>query len=290
MSKEVTLEQILEVTDQIRSGRRTGEGRITGWAVQALIEDAPKIAFDWLLKKIIEEAREASIGWLCVDNQERAMTVIAIASITRKPNDIKAARGLITGLNLFLDPAFEARFLVELASITHKPEDIKLVRQAIKEKKLTGYPLVKAYALLYEVTGEYKFIDLAHEKAKEINEIEALMILNSCADENTLFLVHKEIFHILDQVNKTTNMAKITRAEIATLGATRKSPVRARALAEDYSNAKHILENFAAIAAFTRDPDDLERAYLAANEAEKKDPDRGAKSWRLIARILAGVD
>jgi len=282
MSKEVTKEQILEVMDQIK------HGGINGWALQGLIEDASKIAFDWLLKKIVEKAQEASRR--CDDNQERAMTDIAIASITRKPGDIKAARGLITGLNLFLDPAFEARFLVELASITHEPEDIKLVRRVITEGTLTGYPLVKAYTLLYEVTGEYEFIDSAYEKAKEINEIKAWMTIHdNCANEPILWHVSQGIFKIVDQFRQITDVAMIATIEIATLGVSGQV-VRARALAEDYSSAKYFLENFAAIAAFTRDPDDLGHAFLAANEAEKKDPDKGAKSWRLIARILAGIN
>lgn len=287
---EVSVDQILEVFSQINHRGRNLLGSINFWALQGLIEGSSEIAYNCLLKRVVNNAREANgiKGRYCDgDYKECAMTEIAIAGITRKPADVEKARSLITGLSIFLDRPFEARFLLEVASITRGLKDIVSLRQHIRDNKLSGHDLVRALLLLYSVTERQKFVDIAYETAEQIDDIRAwVAIYKNCTHR------HKEVRCIIDHFLDLSEQDS-TYIAVAVISASSRHKLEALREASNHSsenNRMFRLKKFAVIAAVTKDVSDLEQAYLAAKDIEKCNPGEGVKAWRLIVRILAGVE
>ncbi len=279
MSKEATREQIFELFGEMRSGR------IGKWALQGLLEDAPRIAFKYLAKKICGEAAFSS------DNlYETASTKISIASITRDPVDVKAARDWVTSgmYHMWYYPHDDARILVDLASLTREWRDVEPIKKAIIEGRFGGYYLVKGCLLAAEVTDERKLVDRALDEASKIDDpylhTRALVAIHCVGRKD----VDVELEKILHRIIELSPYGAYEAVKIyATLIHTDSAPLaveRARRIASRIDNAGKYACSFAAIAAATREPEDLELAYAAAHQEPKHE------TWRAMARVLAGID
>lgn len=284
MSKEASREQILEVIGQIKSRR------ISGWVCQALIEEAPKIAFQYLVKKIVEQAKESILS---PDENEAAMTLIAIASITRDSKDINKAREFAK-IQLGSDSKREAIAFMEIASITREEKDVDVLRQLMDENRLSDYYLVKAYVLLGELTGKIEFIDAARAEAKQIRDLYFrtkawVAIYNSYNNNATILKIANEAlediyFNVIQE--KPENGAQI----VAAMCRWRKDKIdRAHILAGDIC-AQGSYVKYARLAAVTKNPNHLEIAYLFALSIDKDNFFTGAAIWRQLVQLLAGID
>lgn len=288
MSEEPTKEQILEVMD------RTKHGTISFWAWQELIEDASGIAFKHLVKEIVKQVRSVI---LMPGQYETAMTLISIAGITREVEDIRKARECVNEYP-FSGRREKIIALLGVADITHESRDIDPVRKVITEDFLNGYHLIKANLLIARVDG--KDLDLSVcEKASTIND--PYLRIKALAEIRRFPNKKEQVERYLDNAiawedewlrrghfdSDTLCKVLAVKLDISLYDSLFD---RAYSLAAKLPNDELRAEGFAMIAFFSKDPDPLERAYLSVKEIDKVDPNRGASAWRLLVRVLAGID
>ncbi len=275
--KEATREQILEVMDQTKRWQ-------LGWAsYQGFIDEGSGIGFQYLVKKIIDEARQSFRD--CKNFEEQVITDVAIAGITRDPEDIK---------KIYTYPPAGVKPSVEAAYLFHRWNDVEMVRESIKSKWLEGYYLAKAYVVLYKATeADMKYINLALKEALEVDDLylraKVLLEVRNYLEGNKLEsgCIDSELSRIRESSQR---FDKYQAARIATLSILENKAEpdwareKIRELVRKLGNNMHRAVLFTSIAAATRDLNDLEIAYEAAREGPE------GEIWRAMTRALAGID
>ncbi|MFA4998728.1 MAG: hypothetical protein WC514_01790 [Candidatus Paceibacterota bacterium] len=272
MSK-VTDGQFFEIVDQVR------REKIDGWACQGLIEDASEIAYRQILKKIIKEVRDSVFR---ADScYEISDTLIAVAGITRDREDIRKARN-----SVYYHPDQFSEYernvlLLELAVITHEPRDINPIKQVIENVGLPSYyHLAIANLLIAEMEEKKELIDVAFKEA-----IEEKSILRAKALSFIFLATGREDAH--SGLRKILGPGEVLLVASSTNPPTPQRIDVERAYAGHY-NSKGPCQTFAAIAASTRSPKDLEIAYNSVlSDRDVVDPSGALEQrWRLVIRTL----
>ena len=139
---QVSVGQLGELFGQI------AEGKITGEAVQELLERASRLAFPQILKKVLQQARKTAAE--LSNPYWRAEALAAIAGASHEARDFEAARETAAEIS---NPYSRAEVLAAIAGASHEARDLEAARKTAVEIS-NPYSRVEALAAIAGALAE----------------------------------------------------------------------------------------------------------------------------------------